>query len=111
MTTTNDCTRCNNNGHIAKYAHVANGVCFKCGRAPAMIAAPLVVTTRERSICTLMGLIAGAKNAAAEGSTYGWLAQATDPEMSPNLTSTLAAAPADVRARAISALSQIGIAL
>jgi hypothetical protein len=100
------CTRCNDAGHIAGYAHVMNGVCFKCGRG-AKGAAKVQTSARERSICALAGMIAAARRAAAEGDLDGWLADVSDVERGATLAVLLATAPADVRARAEAALRAI----
>ena len=71
--TSTPCPRCSGTGHLAQYAHVAGGRCFRCGRS--LGAAPSVRTpeqVRASAEGELLGYLAGARRAESEGYLADW---------------------------------------
>jgi hypothetical protein len=104
-----ECKRCGDgSGHIARYAHVQGGRCFACGRVVGGqgVARP---SDRARAIGALQGLLAAAAREAAEGTIGAWIAAVSGEDACPSLPGTLAAAPADVRDRAVAAFARLGV--
>ncbi len=64
------CTRCNGAGSIARYAHVADGVCFRCGSAPVARPDPVLSgwgLTRAGLLASLNRKLSWLKVVMAEG--------------------------------------------
>lgn len=89
------CTRCHGTGSFGP-AHVADGVCFRCGRRGAAVRPAARTLDRAAIITALHGYVLGARSQGADWSP--------DAETLATIRGLLAAADADVRARAIAAL-------
>jgi hypothetical protein len=104
MKTTTDCKRCGGGSHIPRYSHVSQGACFACGRRPEPVAH---VATRAEQIADIahhLALLAarGADWAVSDDDRY---------TVGTQLAALVAAAPADVAARARVACARHGLAV
>jgi hypothetical protein len=109
-----ECKRCDGNGTLARFSHVAGGRCFACGRSAVRDDGEQgnYTPTRQQSIARLFALVTQAK---AHPEHFAPMRGACgDMEPAPQFEEAqraLRVAPADVRDRAIAAFSRIGIAL
>jgi hypothetical protein len=108
-TKTAPCFKCHGKGTLSYHRHIENGVCFQCSGSGVIEIKPVAhrvdtrtpAEIRERIILDLAAIIRNAQADRLIG----------DEETYTTIRQTLAAAPADVRDRAVKALTAAGVSL